>query len=312
MVLNAQLNGVVISVYAWIYTPLVIGVFGITGNILTLIVVLSKSYKKTSFSVYLGALAIVDILALISVFYYQLVSRVFATGVESLVAFHALCKSAFFCIMFFTAFSHWIVTSLTMERVICLYFCRQPLIPGPKTGFIVVGTMATVLVALNSHLLYGIAGIQEANSSACGFTNEAYTSFYSNYFILVDFILYYFLPVTMIIICNAASLIKVYKTERAVRPFPHVPPTSLQPKRYTNYVLTVTLLVSSTFVITLSPITLYITFRPAVVFDNEDNIISFILFILFNTNYALNFCLYAVTGKAFRQKLKVIICRCLN
>ena len=46
MVLNAQPNGVVISVYAWIYIPLVIGVFGITGNILTLIVVLNKSYKK--------------------------------------------------------------------------------------------------------------------------------------------------------------------------------------------------------------------------------------------------------------------------
>ena len=307
---NDQQNGVIISLYAWI--PLVIGVFGITGNVLTLIVVLSKKYKKTSFSVYLGALAIVDTLSLISLYCGILVLHIFTTDVKSVSALHAVCKSVFFCMMFFTGFSHWIITILTMERAICLYFYQQNLIPGPKTGFIVVGSIAAVFVAFYSHLLYGIAGSQDVKSSACGLTDEAYASFYSNYFILVDSVLYYFLPVTLIIICNIASLIKVYKTERAVRPLTDDPPPSLQPKRNTNYVLKITLLVSATFVITLSPITLYITLGPAVSFDNDHSVISFILFLLYMTNYALNFCLYAITGSAFRQKLKVIICSCTN
>ena len=109
--------------------------FGIVGNVFTLITVLNKRCKKTSFIVVITALAITDSIVLVS----------FPLNALSRSSTVLLCKFSKFCVHYSRHTSVWLVVVLTLERTFAVYYpIKVKDVCVPKTGFVVVATVVAI------------------------------------------------------------------------------------------------------------------------------------------------------------------------
>ena len=101
----------------WIFTPPLCVLVGTVGNMLTLITVTSKSSKKNSFIVYLGALAVADTASLYFVvinswLFYGFDIDIMLTGIS--------CKVLAFMLYTCKMFSSLLVATLSTDRMVFL------------------------------------------------------------------------------------------------------------------------------------------------------------------------------------------------
>ena len=278
--------------------------FGIIGNVLTLITVLNKRCKKTSFIVVIAALAITDTLVLVSAPLYALL--------RSSAAF--LCKFVTFCLHGSRHTSVWLVAVLTLERTLVVYFpSKVKNVCVPKTGFIVVAIVIATLLATDAHLLFGNTLITLGNKTECGFMNTAFENFYLFYFPWIDLTIGLILPAIVIVASNSAILVRVFNSTRALT-------TTTQADRiYKNrHLLRIAFLVSTAFLVLYLPRLVYKVSRPyiyelsdtALNFVNEtDANVSAVVANIVLLNHGINFLLYIFSGKRFRSELRNTLCR---
>ena len=150
------------------YLSILIVVFGTVGNGLTLLMMTSRQCRKSSFTVYITALAVVDIIVLwVWLFSYWLFDT-FEIDIEG--SNSAMCKLSTLMTYWGQQVASWLVVALTVERFYCTHFpiqarwyCHQ------KTGMKVVSALITVLLLINSHILYGFTTVEAyGNDSVCG------------------------------------------------------------------------------------------------------------------------------------------------
>ena len=280
--------------------------FGIVGNVLTLITVLNKRCKKTSFIVVIAALAITDTIVLVS-FPLNTLSR------NSTVF---LCKFSKFCVNYSRHISVWLVVALTLEITFAVY-CPSKVkdVCVPKTGFIVVAIVIAILFASDAHILFGITSITFENKTECGFTNTRFETFYLFFFPWIDLTIGLILPAIVIVASNSAILVRVFKSTAALT---CTTTTGTNRRDKNKQLLRMTLLVSIVFLILYLPRLLYIVSRPyiyelsdtAFAFANEtDANLSAVLANLAMLNHGINFMLYIFSGKRFRNELRKALCR---
>ena len=135
------------------YSFPVVTILGLVGNSLSLITVTSKPCKKSSFTVYIGALAVVDSCMLV----FHLLDTLLIGAYNVNLGWHgkAMCK----CIRYFqSAFRHisaWIIVAITIERVLAIiYPLRFKGIYTTKFGVKVVGILTGLMLLLSAHILY--------------------------------------------------------------------------------------------------------------------------------------------------------------
>ena len=276
--------------------------FGIVGNVLTLITVLNKRCKKTSFIVVIAALAITDTIVLISAPLYAMMrsSAVF------------LCKLLTFCLYASRHISVWLVAVLTLERTFTVYWpIKVNSVCVPKTGFIVVAVAIATLLATDAHLLFGNTFIILENKTECGFKNTAFENFYIFYFPWIDLTIGLILPAIVIVASNSAILVRVFNSTSALT-------TNTQADRMNKnrHLLRMALLVSTAFLVLYLPRLIYKVSRPYIYKDTSLNRInetdanmSAVVSNLVLLNHGINFMLYIFSGNRFRNELRNTLCR---
>ena len=311
------LNGIILLV--WTYLPPIIVVVGTAGNILSFITVTNKHCKKSSFTTYIAAFAVVDTVYLLLVVLNSWLHFVYDINLQEI---HIVtCKLLEFLILFLGHSSSWLIASLTVERTFCTYFPHKvKTMCRPKTGYVVVGLILGFISALNIHELIGFIyqeNQQDTNVTMCGFVNVRYKNFMMYYFSWIEFSLYFLLPVIVIITCNFATVIKIFRnsdTSRMAHAF------DLNRKKRNRHLLVITLLVSFTYVVSISPVTLYLTLKPYLFKDADyffsstqtEDIVSTIVYHLGFLNHAINFFLYILSGERFRKDLRAAFCKKVN
>ena len=297
-----------------IYLTVVFIIVGSVGNLLSIVAVTSRHSKKSSFTVYILALAIVDTLALCSMNADKISSRMFNMAIVDYSA--AICKVIKYFEQLLPHISSWIIVCLTIERCLCTSLPHKiSLISRPKTGYIVVASVSMILMLLNLHLLVGFVllpvdvmePLQESSASVCYIENEIYQDFYTYYWNWMTLSVYCLLPFTIIISANTITVLQVYRSVRLVRMT-----SSSDIGGKARQLLFVTLLVSMSFILLGMPEPLLEVWKFEVVgntFDTE--LMAFksgVLLTIFKhmrtLNHGINFWLYVISGSRFRLNLK--------
>ena len=291
--------------------PPIIAAIGTIGNILTLITVTSRQCKKSSFTVYLGALAIFDTLVLYTV--GTQMWTIFVFGVNYLDTVPFICKANEFTLYVISGTSSWLVVALTVERAVVTYFpLHSHRFNKPRTGIICVVAIFAFLVCINAHLLYGFEFYDYGNFTYCSFVDVNYFDFYHYYWTWIgDFVMYCILPVIIIITANIATVLRVIKSRKSTSST--ISETARQRKRH---LFVVTLMVSITFVVLSSPPALWNAISPYIIEDTGvytpgQLILETIVYFMWFLNHSLNFYLYILSGRRFRKDLKNALVGCL-
>ena len=181
---------------------------GTLGNCLTLCVLTNRRCQKSSFTVYLSALAIADTLALWLWPFGNWFYDMFEIDLELLNII--MCKLVNFLTYIGQHASSWFVVAMAAERFYCIYFpleyrcfCRQ------KTGFVVAAVIMAVLVCVDSHLLYGLSLFEYGNETFCDLIDDDYARFFNIYFAWIDISVLFLFPAIFIVIFNVAMVIKI-------------------------------------------------------------------------------------------------------
>ena len=307
-----------ITLVIWTFAPPAIIIIGTIGNILSLLTVTYRHCRKSSFTVYLAALAITDTAYL----YVSVLSEWLINAFDiNFGSFRNIwCKMAFFLSFLASHASSWLIVALTFERTFCTYFpSKTKTVCVPRTGYIVVSTIIGVLLLMNVHLLYAVQGsevtVNNTFSTICEIDVPGYKTVYANIFAWVDLLIYFLLPVSIIVIANSATVVGILRRNSLTAALTTVNSNRMKRNRY---LLIITLLVSCAFVIFLSPVTIFLVVMPniyedIILFPAKDRNIIYLIFTALSNwsflNHAVNFFLYILSGERFRRELKTFICK---
>ena len=295
---GTQPNG--FSLAVWQYVPPVIVVVGTIGHILIIIAVNGSKRRATSFTIYLTALAVVDALVLYTQTFNLWLQYAFGINIKESRAF--MCKLNYFLGFLFIHISSWLVACLTIERTICMYFPRKVgQLPGPKVGITACSIIVIFFCALNAHVMYGRDFELRQNKTVCGFVDQDYKQFFYTIWNKTHFIIYFCLPISIIILGNSAIVIKVYRSSTSVT----VGQSNILRYR-TRQVFLITFLISVAFVILVPPLPMLFFIAPVDVLQPISAVFYNMLFL----NHAINFFLYVLSGSRFRKDLKDAFRRC--
>lgn len=288
------------SMAIWKYTPPIIITVGTVGHALTIIAVNNRSRPATSFSVYLTALAVVDLIVLYSLTLSNWLVYGFDVSIKD--TGRVLCKLYYFLSFCLTQLSSWLVMCLTVERVLCIFLSKiSGQLPGPRVGLFVIGGVVFFLCCLNAHTMYGRDIVDTTEGKLCGFIDNNYKAFFYTYWNKIHFIVYFALPITVIILGNSAIVLKLYRSASAISST-----TSATAKR-TRQVFLITLMISVAFIVLVSPLPLLFFIAPVKVTELSATVFFHMIYV----NHAINFFLYVLSGSRFRNDLKKAFRRCL-
>ena len=297
----------------WMFAPPVIILAGTVGNVLTLITVTSRRCKKNSFVVYLGALAIADTANLYFGFF----------NVWLLVAFDidimlsaVSCKILGFMIHVCAMWSSLLIATLSTDRMLCSCFpLKRDKLCSPKSAMIFTSISLGFVLMIHGHELYGFKLITVENVTFCGYADNSYATFFDVYFTWVDMSIYFVLPTIVIIVANILAVRGVINSAKLKS---HLMNVSAVKRRIRNnrQMVVMAVAVSAAFVLLTSPIGIYTIIRPYVFQDSDvfyahsdiEFLVRTIIFILAYLNYAINFFLYFISGRRYREELKAACC----
>ena len=302
-----------------IYLTVTLLIIGTIGNLLSIIAVTNRHSKKSSFTVFMLSLAIVDTFAL----YAINVEKLFSDSLKVTIKEHsaAACKLIGFFEQLIPDVSSWLIVCLTVERCLCTILPHIiTTINSPKTGYIVVATILIILILLNLHLVIGfdllpipeifdnsLAVLTGSRAYRCYPKDPIYQEFYFSHWNWITFSVYCLVPFVIIVTANTITVLQVYRSARFNRSS-----TMSNSSARTRQLLAITLLVSFTFVILGMPEPLMdiwnVEQKGAEIDEQLFALKGGVLWITFNymrtINHAINFWLYVVSGKKFRQDLK--------
>ena len=301
----------------WIFTPPLCVLVGTVGNMLTLIAVTSKSSKKNSFIVYLGALAVADTASLYFVvinswLFYGFDIDIMLTGIS--------CKVLAFMLYTCKMFSSLLVATLSTDRMVCSCFPhKRDTIGTPKSALIIISSILAFVLVINVHELYGFELVSIENVTLCGYVDSNYASFFGTYFTWVDTTIYFTIPSIIIVVANILAVRAVIISTKRLSHLMNVEAVRIR-VRTNRQMIIMAVAVSAAFFLFTSPVGIFVIVRPYI-FDDTDvfyvsNDTDFALVTITNNlaylNFAINFFLYFVSGRRFRKDLRAACTRQRN
>ena len=290
---------------SWMIVPPIIAVPGIIGSILTVLTVTSRFCKKSSFTAYLGALSVTDALTVtLSTLEF------FGLGIDAMAQHEIICKMQTFLSYLLPTLSSCLVATLSVDRMLVTCFPMRMRKHTQKMACIVIGSILGFLLLINAHEFYGFTLVETENITRCVFVDTHYELFYNYYFSWVYFAVYWFLPVVLIIGCNIAMVVKIRRSTSQLR-------SNINARLRSRQLVRVAIVVSTAFVLLVSPSTIYSILRPFIFegsgvyyTENETDYLIYTVVLYINLlNFSCNFFLYFLSGARFRQDLKSALCR---
>ena len=295
-------------------------ILGLAGNSLTILVTIKQRLIKTAVWVHIMCLAISDNCVLLGHFLYEFSKEPVNYWGHFLNSNHFICKLYFTCYTIFFVASHNILAFMTIQRSITIINPYKET-PGQKRGFIMVACiMIYVLVLYVPYgvTLYAVMDIpigmvdpltgQPVTIKICH--TQPWYAKYHEYFLWAETFIMLIIPALSIIIANAAIIVTLIK--RSNNKTIQRDNSKVRKDSRINYML---VFVSSYFVISVSPMIIYVNFVSQYVFEDEVegfatdhyNVAWSIITYLNMTNYVGNFFMYCLTGQIFREETKKFI-----
>jgi len=311
---NANAKSFNLQYFIWAFVLPVVLLVGILGNILSIIVLQSKTFRFTTTGVYLPITAAADTLFLL-------------TGaleiLEMAEIFDVREYNVWTCRMYkvlhYTGgdVSIWLLVAFTFDRFVAVCFpLSKRRVCTWKRAVIASITIVLLSLAKNLHEFWTRGPEYRANGQLrriCGSQKEY--SFFLNYVRpWLVFAVVMAIPFILIMVFNCLivyGLIKATRTRRmsvavpASRASSATVPTTGSSFRQTTFMC---LSISFTFLICIAPSIVlligkpYWKYRTNMAYKNAKAISNFLVFI----NHCINFFLYCVTGQRFRDELKAM------
>ena len=291
------------------YGPASIFVVGVTFNLLSLCVLLRPTMRVKSTFAYLTALVIADIIVLCS--------NPLPVWVENIVdntplvaEYSSICKIATFVQFTSSQFSSWALVVVTAERLFVIISpLRAPLVCKRSRAYAALAVLLLLFVTLNLHHFWTRELVTIWGRTICGSENK----FVQDIWPWLDTCLYSLLPFSLLLAMNIAIIVQTYRAQKLRRAMSQTGAPSAAKDEHVR--LTIMLLtLTFTFILLTTPISFYQIYTSVAdlqhLTSKETADLIFTNKLLMNMmylNHAINFFLYCVTGKRFRQEFLVMI-----
>ena len=129
---------------------------GAAGNIMSFLTVTNRNADKSSYTVYLASLAVVDMMSLTTITIGAGLPIAFGINLSQSAIGNVYCRLSQFSMFLSTDISAWLTVLIALERSFCVYFPHQvKRFCRPNTGKVITMILVTFFLAFNSHLVYG-------------------------------------------------------------------------------------------------------------------------------------------------------------
>ena len=304
------------------YTLAVLIPAGLVCNTLSVMVFMARSLRNRAASWYLAALAISDDLSLLTIMvdYWLKDDRI---GFTTIKTSHSLCVVVTYLSYATRLLSAWLVTSFTIERFIgVVYPLKRAALTTTSHARKVILSQTVACMVLTSFTLFTIGIVEVPYGTDCDVRPEVSSIYlvFNIVFVIFGSIVF---PVLIICTLNMFILNKVYQRRKHFVPrnmrFNAMRPVSYKsPKDYN--IATVLLVVSTSFVVLNVPycicwfvlffhhFKLIGPFGPNAIWQLYAA--KYITSIPYYLNYSINFALYSLCARAFRDQLvRLVMCR---
>ena len=288
-----------------IFFPPFIIILGLTGNILSAVVMRRPSFRPLSTSVYLMTLGGGDIVYLCSCRFTVEWIRVVA-HVDLMLISDWSCKLIAYIFSTSSEISAWLVVAVTAERllVVCVPLKVKRLCTKVIAAYVSLAVVLSVMV-LNVHILF-LYVIEDVNHKPMCYIQAEAALVVS----LLDSLFYSFVPTAVIFSCNVIIIYKLRTYERDRVAKLHNDRNHIDTRRLSVMLI----VISVTFSLFTLPLCIYWTIMTTLVYRGgvevfQDSIFRLVARILASINHAINFLLYCFSGPAFRKELRAV-CSC--
>ncbi|XP_045173565.2 growth hormone secretagogue receptor type 1-like [Mercenaria mercenaria] len=302
-------------------TPIIVLV-GIIGNVLSFIVMKTKTLRHKSYSHYLCALAVFDTMTLV-IRQIESVDEYLVSYKESSGIFQnfndSSCKLYNFTVHVITLMCSWLVVFMAVERLIAVCFPFKKVYFRKETGaataigvlFVIVCLTQTFRFLMIEHSMYD----DENNIQDC-LAAQKYREIYTSldvYFFL--WTLVFVLPVICIIICNSFVLYHILRVRRDLyKEENYLTYRNGRAREVKHKSTCMLLIVTFMYIITLLPLftlslIVDVTIKLGSLERARNTYMTLIPYIDLSVsvsllNYAANFFIYVLSGKRFRFELQ--------
>ena len=300
-----------IAHYIWLISSPIVIAIGIIGNTLSILILSRKRMRKHTSAFYFTVLAVTDLLVLnVGLLRHFLVALM---GYDLIRTYsQESCKIHTFLVYFLGQFSAWVLLSVTFERFISVWFpFKARYICTRKNAAIGLVILAVFISSANVHFFWtrGLLVYALGNDTVEIYCNhlEEYYHFTIVIWDILDSLLIAYIPCACMIVLNIFIIIKLKRFRRRNKCGIIFAPDSSSAR--VNTMTAMLLTVTFTFVLLMSPITLYLIGQNYWWEYQHNNDSSFRIYWaaaiqLMYMNNAINFLLYYVSGNRFRKEFK--------
>lgn len=309
--------------------PIVFLLIGTIGNLLSVYVVLRSKLRRYSTFTYLAFLSIIDLIVLYTFSINFLLHAWWNIDLQqvSLLA----CKIYSFSIYFFPQASAWILTAVSIDRVLALTRgIRKP--RKTRLTYATLFFIFLMLFPLNVQFLFYENTYQnhdddrrgrfrivdtdmDINVVQCSLENiEEYAKFYQNIWVYVDGVVNVYLPFTLMFLCSTIIFVSVLRTMGNAN--------NSKKRLVARNLSTMLLSINTMFVFLTAPIVIYLMFENRLFSLNSSEcpirvkaklkMIKLFCIILMNANHTGNILVYCLTGTEFRTQLFHVLGKAKN
>lgn len=283
----------------------VFGVLGLTGNILTIIIMRSKYFRMSTTGVFLTALALSDTtFILISPFTKTFVKDIFRQDPKALT--EAGCKAFFFIFRSAKICSSWYVVIICLERFLVIWFPLQAKVICRRQIAVVFVTIITGCIFIFDGVWTITTDIVNGNCIPNVVTPS--TQDVAAAFVIAGTAIFNIIPTCVLLLFTPMSIFKLFRQVSFRR---QISTTDRNEDAYR--VTRMLLAVIIAYIVLVTPISV----AHSVAFFNGENIFTskspdFVIFrevaqTFEQLNYSLNFILYLSCNATFRRHFYVII-----
>ncbi|KAL8575166.1 hypothetical protein ACOMHN_042476 [Nucella lapillus] len=315
-----------VALVLWkVYPPVVI-LLGTFGNVMSIVIMSRMTSEESTVNIFFIVIAVGDLLVLYS-------GMTMSSWLETTFNFRYITRSPVlhYLLRWWVApasgaFVYWMLVSVSLQRVLAVVWPHHVsrVCTRRRVGFL-IGSVAVFFQCFYSHYLYCVFSVSSQEGSAdaqCMSGSSGYAWFLDNVFSYVDLVMFSLLPFTFLVMCNSVLIWKlITSTRKARQRMAAVPTQQILKRSQVNSSVTFTVLVVSlTFLVLTLPSALYIMmyhFKDQTALTPEEAADVYLFhtlsFLLVDSNSAVNFYLYCLTGRRFREKfVKIWWCRRLN
>ena len=283
-----------------VYIAPIVLILGLTGNMLSLIVLLNKSLRNSSHTLLLCSLAVSDTILLITFLMRSWLLAAFDIDIRT--GSSVICKTLLFMMYFGSHLSSWTLGLVALERLVSVAWPLQAFHYCSRRRIVIAWVvMSGLLLLVNGHIFWTADVISESpKHPVCAF-NTRYYQFAYEIYPWIDMSVMT-LTFVVLLICNSVIIIILNKARRKR----NNNMTSNGNHHHSDHVTDVTMMlttVSLFYLLTTTPFMIHLLGLGVDMSPKLDALVSTTLQILFCTNYSVNFFLYVLSGSRFRQTL---------